>query len=97
MRERYADRGFEVIGLAVAFEYESVQTPKHIRDYVERKDYPYTVAIDKGLTETFRRYRSRGTPYTVLIDRKGRVRYLDFFRLNQVEATVQKLLDEEAL
>lgn len=97
MRERYADRGFEVIGLAVAFEYESVQTPKHIRNYVERKDYPYAVAIDKGLTETFRRYRSRGTPYTVLIDRKGRIRYLDFFRLHQVEATVQQLLDEEAL
>lgn len=96
MQERYADRGFEVLGLAVAFEYESVQTSKHIRDYVRRKAYPYSVAIDEGLTKTFRRYRSRGTPYTVLIDRKGRIRYLDFFRLNQVEATVQRLLDEEA-
>ncbi|MCI0694826.1 tetratricopeptide repeat protein [candidate division KSB1 bacterium] len=96
MQKRYANRGFEVLGLAVAFEYESVQTPRHIRDYVTRKEYPYPVAIDKGLTETFRRYRSRGTPFTVLIDRKGRIRYLDFFRLNQVEATVQQLLDEEA-
>jgi hypothetical protein len=96
MQKRYADRGFEVLGLAVAFEYESVQTPRHIRDDVTRKEYPYPVAIDQGLTETFRRYRSRGTPFTALIDRKGRIRYLDFFRLNQVEATVQQLLEEEA-
>lgn len=96
MQKRYADLGFDVLGLAVAFEYESVQTPKHIRDYVARKEYPYPVAIDKGLTNTFRRYRSRGTPYTVLIDRQGRIRYLDFFRLNRVEALVQQLLNEEA-
>ena len=54
------------------------------------------MGIDQDLIDTFRRYRARGTPYTVLIDRKGRIRYLDFFRLTRVEALVQQLLDEEA-
>ena len=96
MQKRYAGRGFEVLGVAVAFEYESIQTPRHIRNYVDRMAYPYPVAIDKGLIETFRGYRAHGTPYTVLIDRQGRIRYLDFFRLGRVESMVQQLLDEEA-
>ena len=96
MRKRYAERGFEVLGLAVAFELESIQTPAHIRAYVKREKYPYPVAIDQALMDTFRRYRSRGTPFSVLIDRRGRIRYLDFFRLGRVESLVKRLLDEEA-
>ena len=57
--------------------------------------FPYPVAIDEGLIETFRRYRARGTPYTALIDRTGRIRYLDFFRLDRVEPLLQQLLAEE--
>ena len=54
------------------------------------------MAIDEGLIETFQRYRAQGTPYTVLIDRNGRIRYLDFFRLDQVEPLLQQLLAEES-
>ena len=96
MQKRYGDQGFQVLGLAVAFEYFSVQTPEHIRHYVEREAFPYPVAIDQGLIESFRKYRARGTPYAALIDREGRIRYLDFFRPNRVEALVQELLNENA-
>lgn len=95
MQKRYKDDGLEVLGLAVAFELHGAQTPEKIRRYVDQKAYPYPVALDKGLIETFRRYGARGTPYTVLIDRQGRIRYLDFFRLETVESTIRQLLNED--
>ena len=95
MQKEYEDEGFEVLGMAVAFEYEWAQTPLLIRGYVDAMAFPYPVAIDEGLIETFRRYRAQGTPYTALIDRNGRIRYLDFFRLDRVEPLLQQLLAEE--
>lgn len=95
MQKQYKDKGFEVLGLAVAFELHYAQTPEKIRRYVNEKAYPYPVALDKGLIETFRRYGARGTPYTALIDRQGRIRYLDFFRVETVESTLRRLLDED--
>ena len=95
MQRQYEEDGFEVLGLAVAFELHGAQTPEKIRRYVDRKAYPYPVALDKGLIETFQRYGARGTPYTVLIDRQGRIRYLDFFRLGSVESMIRQLLNED--
>ena len=95
LQKEYEDEGFEVLGMAVAFEYEWAQTPLLIRGYVDALAFPYPVAIDEGLIETFRRYRAQGTPYTALIDRNGRIRYLDFFRLARVEPLLQQLLGEE--
>ncbi len=96
MQRRYSNRGFQVLGIAVAFELFSHQSPDHIRRYVDREAFPYPVAIDRGLIESFRRYRARGTPFAAVIDRKGRLRYLDFFRPGLVEALIQELLDEKA-
>jgi len=95
MMDRYKDQGLEVLGLAVAFEHQSAQTSEHIRRFVDKKAYPYPVAIDKQLTQTFRRYGAAGSPFTVLIDRAGRIRYLDFFRQGQIEPLVKQLLSEE--
>lgn len=96
MQKQYKEDGFEVLGLAVVFELLGAQTPEKIRRYVDEKAYPYPVALDQGLIETFRLYGARGTPYTVIIDRQGRIRYLDFFRLGLVESTIRRLLDEDA-
>ena len=95
MQKEYRESGLEVVGLAVAFEFHDVQTPEQIRRYVERMKYPYPVAIDRDLISTFRRYGARGTPFAVLIDRTGRIRYLDFFRTDRVESMIRKLLAED--
>ena len=92
LKKKYEKDGFELISLAVAFELQHIQQPKDIKAYVKKGDFPYRVAIDKDLTRTFEKYQSGGTPYTILIDRQGNVRYLDFFRLEVVEDRIQKLL-----
>lgn len=96
LRERYADDGLEVVGLAVAFEYESAQTPEKIKDYVTKKEFPFPTAIDHDLTATFRKFKAGGTPWTVLIDRNGTVRYASFFQEEEVEEKIKALLKEPA-
>ena len=94
MQEKYADQGLQVVGLAVAFELQQVQTKQHIRDFVERTQFNYPVAIDKDFISTFRAYGARGTPYVALIDRSGGLRYLGFYDPTKVERRVQTLLAE---
>ena len=93
-QKRYGKQGLEVLGIAVAFEYQSAQRPDRIKKYVKANAYPYPVAIDRNMTATFRKYQSGGTPWTVLIDRDGKVRYADFFREQKIEAKIKKLLAE---
>jgi peroxiredoxin len=90
----YRDKGLEAVGVAVAFEHHTAQTSTMIRDYVKQEDFSYPVAMDRDLIKTFRRYRAKGTPFAVLIDRTGAVRYLDFFDVDRIEPLVRQLLDE---
>ena len=94
-QKRYEKHGLAVLGIAVAFEYLDSQKPDRIKAYVESKAFSYPVAIDRNMTKTFAKYHSRGTPWCVLIDRSGKVRYMGFFRDNQVESIIQKLLIEK--
>lgn len=94
MQEKYGSRGLQVVGVAVAFELEHLQTPRDIRDYVRRSEFNYPVGIDQDLTRTFRAYGSRGTPYVALIDKAGYLRYRDFYNPPVIERALQVLLSE---
>lgn len=94
MQQRYGPEGLQVIGLAVAFELQSSQTPDKIRAYVRNNRFNFPVAIDRNLTATFESYGARGTPYVALLDRQGRLRHVDFYRPEAVEGIVQDLLRE---
>ncbi len=94
MQRRYGSQGLQVLGIAVAFELQRLQTPSKIRAYVKDNEFNYPVAIDRGLTDTFVAYHARGTPYVALIDRAGNIRALDFYRPDAVEEAVKTLLRE---
>jgi peroxiredoxin len=95
LHQRYQGKGLEVIGVAVAFERLSTQTPAKIRKYVNDEAFPYPVAVDKDLIKSFRRYRAEGSPYSALIDRNGEIRYLDFFDAVRIEPLIGELLNEK--
>ncbi len=94
LHEEYKDQGLEVIGVAVAFENEDHQKAEAIKAYVEKTGYAWPVAIDEGMTETFTRYQAMGSPWTVLIDRSGKVRHASFYRDEEVSRRVADLLKE---
>lgn len=62
--------------------------------YLSKHPLPGLVAEDWNFRETFRAFSGRGTPWTVLIDRTGIVRYADIYQRDRVEARLRDLLGE---
>ncbi len=83
-----------MIGILSAFELRRSQTKADMREHVKNNNYNFPVAIDRNRIKTFRKYRSRGTPFVAIIDRKGRIRGTGFYRPGNVKRFVEKLLEE---
>ncbi len=62
--ERYRDRGVEILAIHVQ------DTAADTRAFVRTNEVTYPVALDPRLT-LGNRFGFKGTPYTVVIDRKG--------------------------
>lgn len=63
---RYRDRGVEVLALHVQ------DTVADTRRFIKRHRVRYAVALDPNLT-IGNRFGFKGTPYTVVVDRKGEI------------------------
>ena len=66
-------------------EYKN-QIIQRVKDYMKSKEYA---------AETFEKFSLQGTPSTILVDRKGILRDVSFGQSTNVEALIQKLLDED--
>ena len=62
--ERYKDRDVEIVAIHVQ------DTAADVRSFVRANKATYTIALDPSLT-IGNRFGFKGTPYTVVIDRKG--------------------------
>ena len=62
------------------------QIIQRVKDYMKSKKYS---------AETFEKFALQGTPSTILVDRKGVLRDVSFGQSTDVEAWIQKLLDED--
>lgn len=66
LTERYGPRGVEVLALHVQ------DTPADVRRFMRAQKPGYAIALDPKLV-VGNRYGVKGTPYTVVIDRKGEI------------------------
>jgi peroxiredoxin len=66
LAERYGPRGVEVLALHVQ------DTAAEVRRFVHEQKPAYAIALDPKLF-VGNRYGIRGTPYTVVIDRRGEI------------------------
>lgn len=66
LTQRYAPRGVEVLALHVQ------DTAADVRRFMKAQKPGYTIALDPKLV-IGNRYGAKGTPYTVVIDRKGEI------------------------
>jgi thiol-disulfide isomerase/thioredoxin len=62
------------------------QIIQRVKDYMKSKEYS---------AETFEKFALRGTPSTILVDRKGILRDVSFGQVGQAESMIQKLLTED--
>jgi len=67
---------------------------QEFEQYLQKHSLPGIVAEDWKLKEVFQAFSGRGTPWSVLIDRKGIVRYADIYQRERVEARLRELLGE---
>jgi thiol-disulfide isomerase/thioredoxin len=88
-------------GVAVAWiGYDDSADPKSppdlepYRAYIRRYPRPGLVAVDFAHIATFAMFQGRGSPWTVLIDRKGLVRYCDVYNEVKVRDKLTQLLSE---
>jgi hypothetical protein len=61
------------------------QIIQRVRDYMQSKEYS---------AETFEKFTLQGTPSMILVDRKGILRNVSFGQSGNIEAMIQKLLNE---
>jgi peroxiredoxin len=66
LTERYAPRGVEVLALHVQ------DTAPDVRRFMRTQKPGYAIALDPKLV-VGNRYGAKGTPYTVVIDRRGEI------------------------
>jgi peroxiredoxin len=66
LTERYAPRGVEVLALHVQ------DTAQDVRRFMRTQKPGYAIALDPKLV-VGNRYGAKGTPYTVVVDRKGEI------------------------
>lgn len=92
LRDKHKEAGLTVASIAIAFDMLEQQQPAAIGAYVADKNYTHSVALDTELTKTFLAYSGLGSPWTCIIDKEGKVAYLDFFDEERVPAKLEALL-----
>lgn len=91
-----------VLGLHTVFEHHDAMGPTSLEAFLHEYRIGFPVGVDAheqpgGRPITMTRYRLRGTPSLVLIDRSGHIRLSAFGQLDDLTlgAVVARLIDEE--
>lgn len=96
------DSQLQVIGLHSVFEHHDVMTPEALKVFLSEFGVAFPVAVDKPrkgqpIPTTMKKYRLEGTPSTMLVDRKGRIRQVEFGQMDDfvLGLLIGSLLSEE--
>lgn len=91
LQEKFGDRGFTILGVAI-------DTEQNVRDFIDPMgvNYPVVIGEDEAILVA-RDYGNRlgVLPYTVIVDREGRIAYTHRNELEyeQAAAIIEPLLD----
>lgn len=92
-----------VLGLHTVFEHHAAMTPVSLEAFLHEYRIGFPVGVDTydqpgGTPVTMARYKLRGTPSLILIDRAGRIRLNAFGHVDElaVGAALARLIDEPA-
>ena len=69
-QDRYGPRGLTVL----AVNLDTERSRSKVRSYVKSRGYDFQVALDPS-NDVYRRFNGNALPYTLLIDREGRIIY----------------------
>lgn len=94
MHEKYQSRGLLVVGV-------SSEAQKTVAPFVSQNKMTYTLVADPGVRAAAGKYKVRGIPTLVVLDKKGVIRMYEVgfdpsTSRKRLEAAIQKLLREQA-
>lgn len=102
--EMYKKDGFEILGLTRYYgnaggrELDPIAETEFLREFKKEQQLPYDLAVALDTTNQLM-YGATSIPTTVLIDRKGVIRYIETgssaSRHKEIEAEIKKLLSEK--
>lgn len=83
LHRRFSGPDVVVIGLHSVFEHHAAMTPVSLEAFIHEYKLTFPIGVDTPashgpIPETMARYRMRGTPTTIVIDRQGLVRAHQF-------------------
>ncbi len=99
LANRLLDLGMDVywIGIGESETDTKEQARAHLEDHLEQYPRPGVVATDADLKTTFAAFEGQGTPWTVLIDESGTVRYADTYNEQGVRDKLTRMLGGDVL
>lgn len=103
IQQQFAGEAVQVIGLHSVFEHHAVMGRPALEAFVHEYRLTFPIAIDLpaeagSIPRTMRAYGLQGTPSLVLIDRAGRIRSIEFGRVEdmRVGAMIGAMLAERS-
>ena len=91
--DKYHDQNVQFLAISV----DDPKTVGRVSSFAKSRKYPYTILLDTN-NEVMTLYQSKVPPYTVVINREGRVVYTHVgYRMGdekQVEEELKKLLEQ---
>jgi peroxiredoxin len=87
--EDYKDKGFKILAISI----DNERTVAKVKPFVRSKRYPFTVLLDTN-SEVARKYYAQNVPYSVLLDKSGKIVYTHLGYMKGDELKMKNKLDE---
>lgn len=101
VQQIFAQTDLVILGLHTVFEHHAAMTPTSLRAFIHEYRLSFPIGVDEPgvpgpVPQTMEAYQMRGTPTTILIDRKGGVSAQLFGQIEDLAlgAMLQGLLSE---
>lgn len=83
----YKDKGFNLIAIST----DAEKTVAKVKPYIKSKGYDFTVLLDTN-SDVARKYYAQQIPYTVLLDKNGKIVYSHLGYMKGDEKKVEELI-----
>ena len=86
----YADRGVEVVAISI----DAARASSKAKAYIKSRKYEFTTLLDKDTSVVAQYNPSKVIPYTVIIDRQGRIVHIHTGYVPGDEVTYINIIEE---
>jgi peroxiredoxin len=87
--EQYKDKGLKIFAIST----DDERTVAKVKPFVKSKKYPFIVLLDTN-SEVARKYYAQNVPYSVLLDKNGKIIYTHLGYMKGDELKMQNKIDE---